>query len=141
LVIAGAHTIGAAHCSAFDYRLKPNVRNPNSSSSSSLDGNYAGRLIQLCARDDDSVVVSNDPRTPFTFDNGYYRNVVANEGLLESDSALGIDSRTRDRVMEFADDQGRFFEEWGVAFAKLSSIGAKDEDNGGEVRRICSAPN
>ncbi|KAL0393907.1 UNVERIFIED_CONTAM: Peroxidase 18 [Sesamum latifolium] len=74
---------------------------------SSLDRQYAAQLTKLCTSSatDDSVTVSNDPGTPLLFDNQYYRILLQHKGLFQSDSALLDDERTRNRVLEFANNQ------------------------------------
>ena len=88
----------------------------------------------------DSITVVNDPETSLSFDNQYYRNLVAHKGLFQSDSVLLDDNRTRNLVEDLANDQGRFFESWSQSFLKLTSIGVKTGEEG-EIRQSCSMKN
>lgn len=87
-----------------------------------------------------SKTVENDPETSFVFDNRYYQNLLAHKGLFQSDSVLFADSRTKGKVESFADDQSSFFDSWSQSFLKLTSIGAKTDEEG-EIRTSCSSTN
>jgi len=107
----------------------------------SLDSSYADELMKECPLSaSPSVQVNNDPETSMVFDNHYYRNLLTNKGLFQSDSALLSDNRTRKLVEDLANDQQFFFESWGQSFMKLTSIGVKTGDEG-EIRRFCSSTN
>jgi catalase (peroxidase I) len=84
-----------------------------------------------------SITVVNDPETSSSFDNQYYRNLVAHKGLFQSDSVLLDDKRTRNLVQDFANDQEKFFQSWSQSFLKLTSIGVKTGEEG-EIRQSCS---
>ncbi|KAK4491038.1 hypothetical protein RD792_001759 [Penstemon davidsonii] len=142
VTLSGAHTIGSAHCSSFSDRFKLDSDGNVTLIDTSLDRQYAAQLTKFCpagARDD-SVTVNNDPGSPTLFDNQYYRILLEHRGLFQSDSALLEDERTRNRVLNFANNQDSFFESWGVSFLKLSSIGVKTGDDG-EIRQSCSMTN
>ena len=87
-----------------------------------------------------SVTVNNDPETSMVFDNQYYKNLLNNKGLFQSDSALLNDDRTRKLVEDLANDQELFFENWGQSFMKLTNIGVKTGDEG-EIRSSCASTN
>lgn len=141
VILSGAHTIGTSHCSAFSDRFR---RNPNGQLTlidASLDGAYADELMRRCpAGASTAATVENDPATSSVFDNQYYRNILSHRGLLQSDSVLISDGRTRARVESFANDEIGFFENWAQSFLKLSSVGVKSGDEG-EIRLSCSTPN
>ncbi|GFQ05567.1 peroxidase 18 [Phtheirospermum japonicum] len=143
VTLSGAHTIGRSHCSSFNDRFKLDPNGNFTLLDSSLDRQYAAQLTKMCpaGANDDSVTVNNNPGTPLQFDNQYYKIVLEHKGLFQSDSALFSDVRTRDRVMEFANNQDSFFESWSVSFLKLVSIGVKTDDDEGEIRQSCSLPN
>ncbi|KAK6158710.1 hypothetical protein DH2020_006024 [Rehmannia glutinosa] len=136
VILSGAHTIGRSHCSSFNDRFKLDSNGNLTLIDSSLDRQYAAQLTKMCpvGASDDSVTVNNDPGTPLQFDNQYYKVLLEHKGLFQSDSALLNDARTRNRVLEFANNQDSFFERWGVSFLKLSSIGVKTGDEG-EIRQ------
>ncbi|XP_051137481.1 peroxidase 46-like [Andrographis paniculata] len=143
VTLSGAHTIGTAHCSAFDARFKVDSNGSLMFIDSSLDRQYAAYLTKMCppsAAIGDSMTVSNDPATPFLFDNQYYKALLDHKGLFQSDSALLNDARMKNRVLEFAGNPDRFFESWAVSFTRLTSIGVKT-DNHGEIRQFCTTTN
>ncbi|KAE8736461.1 Peroxidase 66 [Hibiscus syriacus] len=57
--------------------------------------------------------------TASTFDNNYYKQVVAMKGVFGSDQALFSDYRTRWIVESFANDQNLFFREFAASMVKL----------------------
>ncbi|RZR92519.1 hypothetical protein BHM03_00020831 [Ensete ventricosum] len=107
----------------------------------SLEKGYAKQLAEMCrAGASSTTTVDNDPSTPSLFDNEYYVNLLANRGLLHSDSVLVTDARTRSAVEAFSESQDAFFMSWGESFVKLSTIGVKTGDEG-EIRFSCSSVN
>ncbi|XP_023524285.1 peroxidase 46-like [Cucurbita pepo subsp. pepo] len=141
VILSGAHTIGTAHCSAFNDRFRKGPNGQMTLIDASLDGTYANELMQRCpAGAASTVVVDNDPATANVFDNQYYKNILSHKGLFQSDSILISDGRTRAHVERFAKDQIGFFENWGQSFLKLSSVGVKSGDEG-EIRLSCSTNN
>ncbi|KAL9233944.1 hypothetical protein vseg_008876 [Gypsophila vaccaria] len=139
VVLSGAHTIGSAHCNAFDDRFKINSKGNLTFVDPTLDKFYTLKLAQKCVRSA-STVVPNDPWTPFMFDRQYYNNLRAHRGLFQTDSALFADRRTRNMVETLANDINLFYDRWLQSFIKLSSVGVKT-DGHGEIRQICSRIN
>ncbi|XP_031373853.1 peroxidase 18-like isoform X3 [Punica granatum] len=141
VVLSGAHTIGSAHCSSFSDRFRQDSTGKLTPIDTSLDRSFAKELIDRCpVAANPSITVSNDPQTSSSFDNQYFRNLIAHRGLFQSDSVLFSDSRTRRLVEDFANDQESFFASWTQSFMKLTSIGVKG-DGKGEIRQSCSAVN
>ncbi|KAG6518460.1 peroxidase 18-like [Zingiber officinale] len=131
VALSGAHTIGSSHCRTFGDRFQQTSNGSLVPADNSLDSNYAMELANKCfAGASDSTSVANDPVTPSTFDNQYYANLLANKGLLHSDSILVTDLRTKSRVQAFAQSQEKFFESWADSFVKLSTVGVKTGDQG-----------
>ncbi|KAL3747912.1 hypothetical protein ACJRO7_016691 [Eucalyptus globulus] len=141
VALSGAHTIGAAHCSAFSDRFQADSKGKFTLIDSSLDKNYAEELMRRCpAGASPSITVNTDPETSLSFDNQYYRNLLLHKGLFQSDSVLVKDNRTREKVENFANDQDSFFASWAQSFLKLSVVEVKT-GNAGEVRQSCSLIN
>ncbi|WCJ30439.1 Peroxidase superfamily protein [Euphorbia peplus] len=141
VILSGAHTIGSAHCGAFSDRFSEDSKGKLKLADPSLDANYANALMKQCpASASPSKTVNNDPLTSSTFDNQYYKNLLARKGLFQSDSVLSFDRRTRKLVEEFANDEASFFASWGQSFLKLTSIGVKTGQEG-EIRQSCSSIN
>ncbi|XP_059287393.1 peroxidase 46 [Lycium ferocissimum] len=142
VILSGAHTIGSAHCNAFSNRFRVDSKGNFTFIDNSLDREYAAELTKQCPAGaaSSSITVKNDPETPQLFDNQYYKDLLAHKGLFQSDSVLFSDGRTKERVLEFANDQNGFFRSWSQSFVRLASLGVKSGDDG-EVRASCSVVN
>ncbi|XP_057459066.1 lariat debranching enzyme [Lotus japonicus] len=141
VVLSGAHTIGTAHCNTFRDRFQEDSKGKLRPIDQTLDSSYANQLMKQCpVGAQPSATVNNDPETSMAFDNQYYRNLLAHKGLFQSDSVLLNNNSTRKIVEDFANDQDLFFENWGLSFLKLTSVGVKT-DNEGEIRRSCGTTN
>ncbi|KAL9239810.1 hypothetical protein vseg_014094 [Gypsophila vaccaria] len=139
VILSGSHTIGSAHCTAFNDRFQVNSKGNLTFVDPTLDKGYALNLAKKCSKSP-SAMVSIDPQTSFSFDNQYYNNLIAQRGLFQSDSTLFADKRTRNLVEQFARDVSSFYEGWSQSFIKMSSIGVKTVGEG-EVRQTCSRIN
>lgn len=139
--VQGAHTVGSSHCDAFSERFKQSSNGTMVPVDTSLEKGYAKQLAETCrAGASATTMVDNDPSTPSLFDNQYYVNLLANRGLLHSDSVLVTDARTRSTVKAFSESQDAFFMSWAESFVKLSIIDVKTGDDG-EIRFSCSSVN
>ena len=76
--------------------------------------------------------------TSSTFDNNYYKQLVAGKGVFGSDQALFSDYRTRWIVESFAKDQSVFFKEFAASMVNLGNVGVIED---GEVRLNCRVVN
>ncbi|KAL6288265.1 hypothetical protein ACE6H2_012655 [Prunus campanulata] len=137
VALSGAHTIGFTHCGRFSDRLYN--FSSNSPVDPSLDPGYAKQLMGACPINADPVV-NLDPETPDTFDNAYYRNLVAGKGLLSSDQVLFSDSASQPTVIDFANNPGNFNGAFITAMRKLGRVGIKTGDQG-EIRKDCTTFN
>lgn len=131
---AGAHTIGAASCGFFGYRLGADA---------AMDPAFAEQLQGSCpgaAPGAGGGFAFLDTGTPLRFDNEYYRNLRVGRGLLASDQALHADPRSRAAVDRYAADQDAFFGDFAAAMTRLGRVGIRTADDG-EIRRDCRFPN
>ncbi len=85
---------------------------------------------------DANVQFFNDPVTSLTFDNQYFKNLQVGLGLFTSDESLLTDSRTQRLVKLFAEDQDKFFKQFGVSFRKMGKINVLTGTQG-QVRKQC----
>ncbi|KAK8267214.1 hypothetical protein V6Z12_D12G297600 [Gossypium hirsutum] len=76
--------------------------------------------------------------TASTFDNNYYKQLLAGKGVFGSDQALYGDYRTKWIVESFANDQSLFFKEFATSMVKLGNVGVMEN---GEVRLNCRVVN
>jgi len=130
IALLGAHTLGAADCPFFQYRI---------GSDPSMDQGLASQLRGTCGSNPNSGFAFFDP-TPVSFDNAFYRNLQGGRGLLGSDQVLYSDQRSRSAVDNYVSNQGAFFTDFVAAITKLGRIGAKTAATG-EIRRDCRFPN
>ena len=126
----GGHTLGAADCPFFQYRIGTDP---------TMDSGFASQLNSTCSANPSSGFAFLDD-SPVTFDNSFYRNLQARKGLLGSDQALYSDVRSRGTVNYYATNQGAFFGDFVAAMTKLGRVGVKTAATG-EIRRDCRFPN
>ncbi|KAK4790411.1 hypothetical protein SAY86_017715 [Trapa natans] len=133
--LLGAHTLGFAHCSSFEGRL----RNFDSTHDvdPSMRPSFAARLREICPLKGRprSAGATMDP-SPMTFDNTYYRVVLQGKGLFSIDQALLTHPKTKTLVTRFAASHNAFVDAFVRSIVKLSSI-----TGGQEVRRNCRVVN
>lgn len=86
------------------------------------------------------MAIDNDPTSPKTFDNAYFKNLQQGMGLFSSDQILFTDSRSKSIVDNFAADNNVFFNAFVSAITKLGRVGVKTGSDG-EIRRDCTALN
>ncbi|RVW72966.1 Peroxidase 66 [Vitis vinifera] len=137
VALSGGHSLGFSHCSSFEARVH------NFSSVHDIDPTmnteFAERLKKKCPKpNSDRNAGEFLDSTASTFDNNYYLQLMAGEGLFGSDQALLTDYRTRWIVESFAKDQGLFFREFTASMVKLGNVGVLEN---GEVRLKCQAVN
>ncbi|TKW22922.1 hypothetical protein SEVIR_4G259900v4 [Setaria viridis] len=130
VALLGAHTLGAADCPFFQYRI---------GSDPTMDQGLASQLRGTCGSNPTNGFAFLDP-SPVTFDNAFYRNLQGGRGLLGSDQVLYSDTRSRGAVDNYASNQGAFFADFVAAITKLGRVGVKTAVNG-EIRRDCRFPN
>lgn len=140
VVLSGAHTIGFAQCFLF----KPRLFNFDSTGKPDpdLDATLLQTLQSVCPNQDDSDtnLAPLDSVTTTKFDNIYYKNLVNNSGLLQSDHALIKDNRTASMVLQYSKFATLFATDFGVSMVKLASIGVLT-GNDGQVRKNCRVVN
>ncbi|KAF8025020.1 hypothetical protein BT93_F2006 [Corymbia citriodora subsp. variegata] len=133
VALSGGHTIGLAHCGAFENRLYP-TQDPT------LEKTFALDLKDVCPTANYTNTTVNDIRSPNRFDNKYFVNLVHRQGLFTSDQDLYEDPTTRDIVTSFAKDQELFFEKFVLAMTKMGQLGVLTGTKG-EIRANCSVRN
>ncbi|XP_044465663.1 peroxidase 51-like [Mangifera indica] len=139
IALSGAHTVGFSHCNRFSNRLYS--FSASSPVDPSLDPNYAQQLMAACPRNvDPTIAINMDPVTPRTFDNQYYKNLVAGKGLFTSDEVLFTDHNSQPTVNDFAKSPGDFNGAFVTAMVKLGRVGVKT-GNQGQIRRDCTTFN
>ena len=133
VALSGGHTVGIAHCPSFKNRLFP-ARDPT------MDQWFFGQLKQTCPVENANNPTVNDIRTPATFDNKYYVDLLNRQGLFTSDQDLYTNATTKPVVTKFAVDQAAFFEQFVYSYVKMGMIGVLTGSQG-QIRANCAARN
>ncbi|XP_022896410.1 peroxidase 10-like isoform X2 [Olea europaea var. sylvestris] len=140
VVLSGAHTIGFAQCFTFKQRLFDfdGAGNPDPT----LDASLLSNLRTVCPNQNnsDTNLVSLDPTTTNKFDNNYFKNLVNNSGLLQSDQALMGDNITASFVMNYSKFPFLFSRDFGISMVKMGNIGVLTSQDG-ERRKNCRMVN
>ncbi|KAG2724517.1 hypothetical protein I3843_01G020200 [Carya illinoinensis] len=140
VVLSGAHTIGFAQCFTFKSRL---FKFANGKPDPTLDASLLQTLQSTCPEDDaasDTKLSPLDPVTSKKFDNIYYRNLVNNSGLLQSDQALMGDNKTASMVINYSMYPYLFYRDFAASMVKMASIGVLTGQSG-EIRKNCRVVN
>jgi len=127
VALSGAHTVGRAHCASFSDRLPPNVDD-------TIDPAFREKLTAKCAKDPNATQVL-DVRTPNAFDNKYYFDLIAKQGLFKSDQGLMDHPATKRMATRFSLNQAAFFDQFARSMVKMSQMDVFTGNNG-EIRRL-----
>ncbi|XP_009761466.1 peroxidase 10-like [Nicotiana tabacum] len=140
VVLSGAHTIGYAQCFTFKRRLF-NFQN-SGKPDPNLDSSMLSNLQSTCPNRDESnsKIAPLDFQSVSRFDNSYYRNLVNNSGLLESDQALMSNSQTADMVKSYSSYPYLFYQDFAASMLKLGNVGVLTGQSG-QIRKICGSVN
>uniref|UniRef100_A0ACD5X1R7 Uncharacterized protein n=1 Tax=Avena sativa TaxID=4498 RepID=A0ACD5X1R7_AVESA len=143
VVLSGAHTIGRSRCVLFRSRLAN--FSATDSVDPTMDSALASSLQQLCSGGGDGNQTADlDAGSADAFDNHYYKNLLANKGLLSSDQGLfsspdGVNA-TRALVQAYSANSQRFLYDFGVSMVRMGNI-APLNASAGQIRTKCSAVN
>ncbi|CAI0399643.1 unnamed protein product [Linum tenue] len=132
VALSGAHTIGHATCRVFRDRIHRNA-------SSDIDASFADSLKSGCpplAGSNDTTLSPLDAASPGFFDNAYFTNLIANQGLLHSDQQLFGGASTDAHVVDYAKRPRAFLADFAAAMVKMGSLGVITGTDG-EVRANC----
>ncbi|KAI3452053.1 hypothetical protein Pfo_008718 [Paulownia fortunei] len=140
VVLSGGHTIGFAQCFTFKQRLFDfdGAGNPDPI----LDESLLGSLRSICPNQDDSDtnLVPLDAATSNKFDNSYFKSLLNNSGILQSDQALMGDNKTAALVSNYCKFPFLFTKDFAASMVKMSNIGILTGQIG-EIRRNCRVVN
>jgi peroxidase len=131
-VHAGAHTIGQAACKNFRSRIY---------GESNIDAAFAASRQANCPQSGgDDTLAPLDVSTPDAFDNGYYGNLVSQQGLLHSDQQLFNGGSTDALVSTYASNAAQFSADFAAAVVNMGNIGVLTGAQG-EIRLNCGKVN
>lgn len=141
VALSGAHTFGRAQCRFFNQRLfnfsgtgKPDP---------TLNSTYLATLQQKCPQNGSGNTLNNlDPSSPNNFDNNYFKNLLKNQGLLQTDQELFSTNgaATISIVNNFASNQTAFFEAFVQSMINMGNISPLIGSQG-EIRSNCRKVN
>lgn len=139
MIITGAHTIGFAQCFTFKPRL---FNYADGKPDPTLDSSLLQKLQSTCPdqADSDTKLSPLDSVTSDKFDNVYFRNLVNNSGLLQSDQALMGDNTTAAMVINYSRLPPLFSKDFGESMVKMANIGVLTGKSG-EIRKNCRVVN
>lgn len=137
---AGSHTIGKARCVSFRQRLYNQTG--NAKPDFTLDQSYAAQLRTRCPRSGgDQTLSLLDFVSPTTFDNSYFKNLLAFKGLLSSDQILVTKNQESFQlVKKYAESKELFFEQFAASMVKMGNISPLTGRRG-EIRKNCRKMN
>ncbi|XP_004515086.1 peroxidase 3-like [Cicer arietinum] len=140
VLLSGAHTIGVSHCSTISTRLYNFTGKGDQDPD--LDSKYAKNLKTRKCKDinDQTTLIEMDPGSRNTFDLGYYKQVVKNRGLFQSDATLLKSSTTKSIIDQQLKSNKKFFIEFAKSMEKMGRINVKVGTDG-EIRKHCSLVN
>ena len=135
VVLSGAHTLGFAHCSSFQNRIR--LQGTDAADDPSLSPSFAAALRRACpANNTVRAAGSGLDATSAAFDNTYYRMLQVGRGLLSSDEALLTHPKTRAFVALYAASQEAFFRAFAKSMLRMAAL-----NGGDEVRANCRRVN
>ncbi|ESQ50645.1 hypothetical protein EUTSA_v10022774mg [Eutrema salsugineum] len=140
VALSGSHTIGFSRCTSFRQRLYN--QSGNGSPDSTLEQSYAANLRQMCPRSGGDQNLSElDINSAGRFDNSYFKNLIENMGLLNSDQVLfSSNEESSELVKKYAEDQEEFFEQFAESMVKMGNISPLTGSSG-EIRKNCRKVN
>ncbi|XP_074303080.1 peroxidase 57-like [Silene latifolia] len=142
VVLLGGHTVGNVHCNNFQDRLY-NFDN-SGMSDRRINPALLSSLKNTCPRKskiNKTTFLDQTPNSYYKMDNGYYKQIVANRGILEIDVNIANSPLTNSIVKKLAYSDGSLFlDKFGQAMIKMGRIGVLT-GNQGEIRRSCRAIN
>ncbi|KAG6768469.1 hypothetical protein POTOM_027386 [Populus tomentosa] len=136
VALSGSHSIGQARCFSIMFRLY------NQSGSGrpdpAIETKYREKLDKLCPLGGDENVTGDLDATPATFDNRYFKDLVAGRGFLNSDQTLYTFPETRKYVTLFSKNQQAFFRAFVEGMIKMGDL---QSGRPGEIRSNCRTAN
>ncbi|KAE8727120.1 Peroxidase 36 [Hibiscus syriacus] len=136
VALSGSHTIGNARCTSFRQRLYN--QSGNGRPDYTLDQSHASQLRANCPRSGgDQNLFFIDFVSPINFDNSYFKNLLVNKGLLNSDQVfVSMNGASRELVKKYAYNQELFFQQFAKSMIKMGNISPLTGNNG-QIRNNC----
>jgi len=133
VVLAGAHSIGIAHCANIIDRFWDQKKRKV------IEPAYHGTVGFSCGNNPNQLFPF-DTITQYKMDSHFYKQLLKKRALIESDQNMALDPRTSSVMKTLADDQEGWFGKFIKTIIKLGEIEVLTGDQG-EIRKQCRAFN
>lgn len=140
--LLGAHTIGFAHCGFFNDRVYD--FQDSGMADPSMDPTLVTSMKKVCPPPDQITDIRKDPKVfldgtkgnPFSFDSGFYHEVLHNRAILQIDQELLSTDITSDLAATYAGDVNKFRVAFSNSITTMGNINVLT-GNQGEIRANC----
>ncbi|GFP97490.1 peroxidase 39 [Phtheirospermum japonicum] len=130
VMLTGAHSIGAAHCTVVAGRF----RDPEKSKV--IDRGYLLKMQVMTMCQNDTQDLAFDPYSQQKMDSRFYKELLRNRALLESDQNLVLEPNANGVMKKYVNDQNGWLASFTAAITKLGGIEVLT-GNQGEIRKQC----
>ncbi|XP_057848742.1 peroxidase 49 [Cryptomeria japonica] len=137
VALSGSHTIGQSRCTSFRQRLYNQTG--NGQPDFTLEKSYSNKLRSMCPQSGgDNNLSPLDVVSPTKFDNYYFKLLLSNRGLLNSDEVLFTkgQGKTKEIVKLYAEQEEVFLKQFVESMIKLGNISPLT-GNRGQIRTNC----
>ncbi|RID42809.1 hypothetical protein BRARA_J02668 [Brassica rapa] len=134
VALSGAHTIGQSRCTNFRTRVY------NETNINAAFATLRQRSCPRAAGSGDGNLAPLDVNSANTFDNSYFKNLVAQRGLLHSDQELFNGGSTDSIVTGYSNNPSSFSSDFTAAMIKMGDISPLTGSSG-EIRKVCGRTN
>lgn len=137
VALSGSHTIGQSRCTSFRQRLYN--QSGNGQPDFTLEKSYSAKLRSVCPQSGgDNNLSPLDAVSPTKFDNFYFKLLLSNRGLLNSDEILYTmgQGKTMEIVKLYAEQEEVFLKQFVESMIKMGNISPLT-GNRGQIRTNC----
>ncbi|KAH0712352.1 hypothetical protein KY289_008311 [Solanum tuberosum] len=133
VALSGDHSIGQAQCFLFRDRIYGN--------GTYIDAGFASTRRCACPQEgENGNLAPLDLVTPNQLDNNYFKNLIDEKGLLQSDQLLFNGGSTDNIVTEYSNSPRAFSSDFTAAMIKMGDITPLTGKNG-IIRSVCASVN
>ncbi|KAJ0233767.1 Peroxidase 52 [Hirschfeldia incana] len=134
VALSGAHTIGQSRCTNFRARIY------NETNINTAFATLRQRSCPRAAGSGDGNLAPLDINSANSFDNSYFKNLMAQRGLLHSDQVLFNGGSTDSIVRGYSNGPSSFNSDFAAAMIKMGDISPLTGSSG-EIRKVCGKTN
>ncbi|KAL2899367.1 Cationic peroxidase 1 [Bienertia sinuspersici] len=128
VALSGGHTIGQARCVVIRNRIY---------NETNIDASFASSVKSNCPNNGgDNNLTALDAITPVEFDNGYFKGLVNNKGLIHSDQQLFNGGSTDSQVTSYSKNPSSFYWDFAKAMIKMGNLSPLTGTSG-QIRTSC----